>query len=282
MFRPQTFHLAQRSHLTKTAKWPRCLVAHLCCSPLVSEFYRSLSRGYVCQSLSLPQADWKNSLQVLKPLLSKLANPSVVTSEDIPPIISKNPSIATPLLISLLTSPNRASSRAQSMCFNVIIHLPPTLNSFDVVGSLLRDKTPIFLGTASAPTTVGEAIKTETLGYFLHESISRLDAVEVEEREGLISEDIFAKGVQNVGDLFRLISGVAKPSRICCSCAGFITRCSNWLFSTPQLRTESTLLRWHISLFAIPASKTQPRYIGFWSRVPFDPFLSWRSAVKAS
>ena len=73
------------------------------------------------------------------------------------------------------------------------------MNSFDVVGSLLRDKTPMYLGTAYAPTTVGEAIKTETLGYFLHECISWLDIAEVEERKGLISEDVFAKGVQNVG-----------------------------------------------------------------------------------
>lgn len=55
------------------------------------------------------------------------------------------------------------------------------------------------LGTARVPTTVGEAIKLETLGYFLHECISWLDTAEVDERQGLVSEDIFAKGVQNVG-----------------------------------------------------------------------------------
>ena len=84
------------------------------------------------------------------------------------------------------------------MCLDALICLPPTLNSFDVVGSLLRDKTPMTLGSADVPTTVGEAIKSETLGYFLHECISWLDKAEVEEREGLVSEDIFAKGVQNV------------------------------------------------------------------------------------
>lgn len=84
------------------------------------------------------------------------------------------------------------------MCFDALIHLPPTLNSFDVVGSLLRDKTPMTLGTNGVPTTVGDTVKSETLGYFLHECISWLDRAEVEEREGLVSEDIFAKGVQNV------------------------------------------------------------------------------------
>jgi len=101
-------------------------------------------------------------------------------------------------LISLLTSPNPSSLHVQSMCFDAVIHLPPTLNSFDVIGSLLRDKSPMSLGAAYAPTTVGQAIKTETLGYFLHECISWLDTAEVEERKGLISEDIFAKGVQNL------------------------------------------------------------------------------------
>lgn len=136
--------------------------------------------------------------RILKPLLPKLANPPVVTSEDIPPLVSKNPSIAAPLLISLLASSSFSSSHIQAMCFDALIHLPPTLNTFDVVGILLRDKTPMSLGTARIPTTIGEAVKVETLGYFLHECISWLDTAEVEERQGLVSEDIFAKGVQNL------------------------------------------------------------------------------------
>ena len=113
----------------------------------------------------------------------------------------RNHSIATPLLISLLTSSHSSSSHMQSMCFDALIRLPPTLNSFDIFGSLLRDKTPMTLGTTVMPITVGEAVESETLGYFLHECISWLDKAELEEREGLVSEDIFAKGVQNVGKL---------------------------------------------------------------------------------
>jgi hypothetical protein len=109
------------------------------------------------------------------------------------------------------------------MCFDALIHLPPTLNSFDVVGSLLRDKTPMTLRTTGMPTTVGEAVKSETLGYFLHGCVSWLDKAEVEEREGLVSEDIFAKGVQNVRNLSRMASSVTKPSWVFSS-VGFITR----------------------------------------------------------
>ena len=77
------------------------------------------------------------------------------------------------------------------------------------------------LGTNGLPTTVGEAVKSETLGYFLHECISWLDTAEVEERQGLASEDIFAKGVQNVGHLSPPASCNAEPYQIY-SCAGFI------------------------------------------------------------
>ena len=100
------------------------------------------------------------------------------------------------------------------MCFDALIHLPPTLNSFDVVGSLLRDRTPMTLGTVGMPATVGEAVRSETLGYFLHECISWLDKAEIEERECLVSEDIFAKGVQNVRNLSPPTSSVAKPFRV--------------------------------------------------------------------
>lgn len=57
VFHPQSFPLAQELHPMKTPKFSRCPVARPCCWPPVSEFYRSLNRGYVCPS-SLPQADW--------------------------------------------------------------------------------------------------------------------------------------------------------------------------------------------------------------------------------
>jgi hypothetical protein len=38
----------------------------------------------------------------------------------------------------------------------------------------------------------------EVLGPFIHQCIMWIDRAELEEREGLISDDRFAKGVQNV------------------------------------------------------------------------------------
>ena len=45
---------------------------------------------------------------------------------------------------------------------------------------------------------MAELVRVEVLGRFVHESINWLDCAEREEREGLISDDRFAKGVQNV------------------------------------------------------------------------------------
>ena len=77
--------------------------------------------------------------------------------------------------------------------------MPPTLSSFDLLGRLLRDPTEIPDFTTGGRTTVADLICVEVLGRFIHESINWLDNAEREEREGLVSDDRFAKGVQNVG-----------------------------------------------------------------------------------
>jgi CCR4-NOT transcription complex subunit 11 len=123
---------------------------------------------------------------------------------DILPIITQNPSIATPFLMALMTSSD-TSWHGPSICFEALIHLPPTLTSFDIIGSLLRDQTVISFVQTGAQTTVGDLIRIEVLGYFIHECIEWLDNAEREEREGLISDDRFAKGVQNVRCLLFLL-----------------------------------------------------------------------------
>jgi len=47
-------------------------------------------------------------------------------------------------------------------------------------------------------TTVADVVRAEALGGFVHEGIRWLENAEREEREGLISDDRFAKGVQNL------------------------------------------------------------------------------------
>ena len=74
--------------------------------------------------------------------------------------------------------------------------LPPSLTSMDVMGRLLHDKT--FINKIPGYSTVADLVRMEVLGRFIHECINWLEHAEREEKEGLISDDRFAKGVQNV------------------------------------------------------------------------------------
>jgi len=119
----------------------------------------------------------------------------VLISIDLPPIVAHNPAIATPLVISLLALP---PSDATVAYLDVLAQLPPTLQTFDVIGRLLHDTTPSMDSITGGKVTIADVVRMEVLGPFIHQCILWLDCAESEEREGLISDDRFAKGVQNV------------------------------------------------------------------------------------
>jgi hypothetical protein len=114
--------------------------------------------------------------------------------------------LAYPLLTTLLSS--SASTlhppSGLSTYLDVLKHLPPTLSTFDLLGRLLRDSTIIMDHTTGGTTTIADLVRTEVLGWFIHGSIDWLDDAERDEREGLVSDDRFAKGVQNVSPKFLL------------------------------------------------------------------------------
>jgi hypothetical protein len=125
----------------------------------------------------------------------------MLVSLDLPPIVAHNPTIATPLLVSLLTLP---PSDASGAYLDVLAQLPPTLPTFDVLGRLLRDTTPVTDCITGGKVTVADVVRMEVLGPFIHQCILWIDHAEREEREGLISDDRFAKAVQNVtGFIYR-------------------------------------------------------------------------------
>ncbi len=119
----------------------------------------------------------------------------MLISVDLPPIIAHNPAVATPLVVSLLALP---PSDATVAYLDVLVQLPPTLQTFDVIGRLLHDTTPSTDSITGGKVTVADVVRMEVLGPFIHQCILWLDRTEREEREGLISDDRFAKGVQNV------------------------------------------------------------------------------------
>ncbi|KAH9948509.1 hypothetical protein B0H21DRAFT_237967 [Amylocystis lapponica] len=142
--------------------------------------------------------------RVLVPAIQQLTSLPVITSTDLPALISNNPTLALPLLTTLL-----ASDQDPGVYLDVLKHLPPTLHSFDVIGRLLRDPTMVADATTGGRTTVADLVRTEVLGWFIHDAIEWLDRAEQDEREGTISDDRFAKGVQN---LCRFYSSLIKAS----------------------------------------------------------------------
>jgi hypothetical protein len=118
----------------------------------------------------------------------------MVASLDLEPLASHNPTLAHPIFVGLLSIANPEHS-LPSPFLDVLPYLPPSLPTFDLLGRLLRDQTPLGNGMY----TVSNVVHVEVLGRFIHECIKWLDRAEQEEHEGLISDDRFAKGVQNVG-----------------------------------------------------------------------------------
>ncbi|KAI0651362.1 hypothetical protein C8Q79DRAFT_897753 [Trametes meyenii] len=136
----------------------------------------------------------------------RLSSPPVVTSVDLPGIIANNSTIAHPLLNALLVADSELGPETY---LDVLRHLPPTLPSFDLMGRLLRDATPMTDMHTGGRTTIADVVRTEVLGWFIQECVSWLDRAEQDERDGNISDDRFAKGVQN---LCRFYNALVKYS----------------------------------------------------------------------
>ncbi|KAF9552091.1 hypothetical protein CPC08DRAFT_304654 [Agrocybe pediades] len=130
----------------------------------------------------------------LVPVIPDLASTNIITSIDLTPIIANNTTIAHPLLVGLLTHPNPEKNNPRPF-LDILPFLPPTLPTFDLYGRLLRDQTRV---TVPEYSTVADLVLMEVLARFIHECINWLDRAEREEREGNISDDRFAKGVQNL------------------------------------------------------------------------------------
>ncbi|KAH9039143.1 hypothetical protein EDB85DRAFT_1930862 [Lactarius pseudohatsudake] len=101
--------------------------------------------------------------RILGPLIPQLTSPSVLISLDIPPIIAHNPTIATPLLVSLLTLP---PSDASGAFLDVLTQLSPTLPTFDVIGRLLRDVTPATDSITGGKVTVADIVRMDLCRFF--------------------------------------------------------------------------------------------------------------------
>lgn len=159
--------------------------------------------------LNTPCADVDACVQTLGPLIPQLTSTPLITSHDLPPLIALNPTLAYPILTALLAQP------LIDTYLDVLRHLPPTLLTFDLLGRLLRETKTVVDRTTGGLTTIADLIRSEVLGWFLHESILWLDKAQEEEQAGAISDDRFAKGVQNVRHGVFAIQPVPHLSHSC-------------------------------------------------------------------
>lgn len=146
--------------------------------------------------------------------LPHFAPHTVVPLQSLPPLLVLNPALGHPLIVALLNASTAGPSFRRLDVLDVLRQLPPTLPSFDILGRLLRDPALIPAvesledatmngrheqGMNIVPkTTIADLTRSEVLGAFILNSIAWIERYESQAREGLISDDRAAKGVQNV------------------------------------------------------------------------------------
>ncbi|KAK0451208.1 uncharacterized protein EV420DRAFT_1561488 [Desarmillaria tabescens] len=144
--------------------------------------------------------------RTVTPSIHALTSSQMITPLDLAPIITNNPNLAHPLFVALLST-GPSESNLPSPFLDILSSLPPTLPSFDLMGRLLREPTM----SANGSITIADLVRTEALGRFVHECINWLDQAELQEKEGLVSDDRFAKGVQH---LCRFYTSLIKLSLV--------------------------------------------------------------------
>ncbi|KAK0219117.1 hypothetical protein IW262DRAFT_1448944 [Armillaria fumosa] len=144
--------------------------------------------------------------RAVTPSIRALATSQMITPLDLAPIITNNPNLAHPLFVALLST-GPSESNLPSPFLDILLSIPPTLPSFDLMGRLLREPTMSTNGSIA----IADLVRIEVLGKFVHECINWLDQAELQEKEGLISDDRFTKGVQN---LCRFYTSLIKLSLV--------------------------------------------------------------------
>ncbi|KAL5478838.1 hypothetical protein ACEPAI_2115 [Sanghuangporus weigelae] len=165
--------------------------------------------------------------------LPHFAPHTVVPLHALPPLFALNPALGHPLVVALLNASSTGSFNAsftRSDVLDVLRQLPPTLPSFDILGRLLRDPTLIPAvesigddamggeygqGMNGVPkTTITDLTRSEVLGAFILNSITWVERFESQAKDGLISDDRAAKGVQNLCRFYNSLIklGLIDPS----------------------------------------------------------------------
>ncbi|KAJ7455020.1 hypothetical protein B0H11DRAFT_2068779 [Mycena galericulata] len=172
----------------------------------------------------------------LTPLLPALATSALIAPPDLAPLVAHNPALAHRLVVALLSSSSASTSTSSDpYSFSAspyanthttstppphphpvphpqtpaylaeLAALPPKLPTFDVLGRLLRDATPVStlgLTAEGAGTTeidtISALVRAEVLGRFVSGCIDWLERAEADEQAGVVADDRVAVGVRHL------------------------------------------------------------------------------------
>ncbi|KZS95385.1 hypothetical protein SISNIDRAFT_483622 [Sistotremastrum niveocremeum HHB9708] len=175
--------------------------------------------------------------RILRPHLQSLVHPlPILKAPDLPALITHNPMIAHPFLVWILQS--SMPQAAQKEYVDEIKSLPPTLSSFDFIGRLVMDQTP--LGSVEATYYVADVIVINVLAGFVHGCI---EWIEREEREIEMTGKIDDKLEKAIINLCRFYSSLVKSSVIDVSDDDEITEMKHFALQNSRFEEANTLFR---------------------------------------
>lgn len=154
---------------------------------------RALSQGMTLLLAARERVLSLSEMRLLAGMLPDLTSPAILTSYDLSRVVAFNQNLAHPLLVISLSKGGETAEN----CLEVLSNLPPSLASLDVLGRLLRDTTAVY-DAANGNTTIADIVRLDVFGRFVSNAVQWLEEAETDERAGLVSDDRFAQGVQNV------------------------------------------------------------------------------------
>ncbi|KAF8508086.1 hypothetical protein JB92DRAFT_2657136, partial [Gautieria morchelliformis] len=153
--------------------------------------------------------------RMLQQHLPTLTQPlSLLRPGDIPPLAAKNADIAAKLLLLLLDRKDEDSERieqAKEGYLDALRKLPPTVQSFYLIASLLRpshyDSAASAQQEDSPEVRVAALVRSEVLGGFVSGCVRWIESAEQDEKDGEVHDDRVAIAVLN---LCRFYSSLLK------------------------------------------------------------------------
>ncbi|KLO16523.1 hypothetical protein SCHPADRAFT_926514 [Schizopora paradoxa] len=157
-------------------------------STLVDAREEFIAQGMHCLLAACSRVLTLTEQRVVAMALPHFAANTFIKPHDLPTLLTLNTSLGHPVIVSLLKMvPDSTSNYNSRIAYlDVLRHLPPTLPSFDILGRLLRDGTPVVETSMEGKTTIADLVRMEVLGAFVLNCIGWVEQSERDAQEGLL------------------------------------------------------------------------------------------------